>query len=271
MPNLPKQNASPSILGDVAPPFSGQTTHGAAPDFDTLYPQWKANPTPELNTQIVHTIQPIVDTAVSSYVGKSPSPTMRSRARLMALKALESYDPNKGNVKTHLLSQMQSLRRLAAKEQNIISIPEQVGLDFQRLSASENELRDSLSRDPTDDELADATGLSVKRIKKIRSFNQPISEGMTAMSSGDSDDNTNTEIASLLPNNNRETDAWLEFVYGDLSPTDKLIMDMTLGRNGRRKASTQEIAQRLRISPGAVSQRAAKIQSMIDQRYQNGF
>jgi DNA-directed RNA polymerase specialized sigma subunit len=189
----------------------------------------------------------------------------------MALKALDSYDPNKGNVKTHLLSQMQSLRRLAAKEQNIISIPEQVGLDFQRLAESENELRDSLSREPTDDEIADSTGLSVRRIRKIRTFHKPISEGMTAMISGDSEDDTNTDIASVLPNYNRQADAWLDFVHGDLSPTDKLIMDMTLGRNGRRRASTQEIAQKLRLTPGAISQRAAKIQNMIDQRYQNGF
>ena len=271
MNNQPKKPASPSILGDVAPPFSGQTTYGASPDFDTLYPQWKAAPTPQLNTQIVKTLQPIVDTAVSSYVGRSPSPTIRSRARLMALKALGSYNPDKGNGKTHLLSQMQSLRRLSAKEQNIISIPEQVGLDFQRLSGSENELRDSLSREPTDDEIADSTGLSVKRIRKIRAFHQPLSEGMTAMTTGNSEDDTNTEIASTLPNYNRHADAWMDFVYGDLSPTDKLIMDMTLGRNGRRKASTQEIAAKLRITPGAISQRAAKIQNMIDQRYKNGF
>jgi DNA-directed RNA polymerase specialized sigma subunit len=271
MPNPLKQNASPSILGDIAPPFSGQTTYGASPDFDTLYPQWKAKQTPELNTQIVHSLQPIVDTAVSSYVGKNPSPTMRSRARLMALKSLHTYDPARGNVKTHLLSQMQSLRRLNAKEQNIISIPEQVGLDFQRLSTSENELRDSLSREPTDDEIADATGLSVRRIKKIRGFHQPISEGMTAMISGNSEDDTNTEVASTLPNYTRHADAWLDFVHGDLSPTDQLIMDMTLGRNGRRRASTQEIAEKLRITPGAISQRAAKIQNMIDQRHQHGF
>lgn len=261
----------PSILGDVQPPFSGQTAYGASPDFDAVYPQWQKTPTPEMNTKILGTIQPIIDTAVSSYVGAGASPIMKNRAKLLALNALQSYDPNKGTVKTHLLSQMQRLRRLAAKEQNIVSIPEQVGLDFQRLSDIENELRDNLSRDPTDDEIADASGLSVRRIKKIRSFHQPIAEGMTAARSSMSEDAANTDIASTLPNYNKSTDAWLEFVYGDLAPTDKLIMDMTLGRNGRRRASTQEIARRLNITPGAVSQRAAKIQSMIDRRYTHNF
>jgi DNA-directed RNA polymerase specialized sigma subunit len=271
MPNYKKPTGSPSILGDIPGPFSTQTTHGAAASFDSLYPQWKKAPTAGLNTQIVQTLQPIIDTAVHSYAGQDASPTIRSRAKLMALQALGTYDPQRGNVKTHLLSQMQSLRRVAAKAKNIISIPEQVGLDYKMLNDSENEMRDALGRDPTNEELADVTGLSTRRIKKVRMFNQPVSEGMTAARSGDSDDNTNTEIASTLPNHTSHADAWLNFVYDDLSPTDRLIMDMSLGRNGRRKAATQDIAARLRITPGAVSQRAAKIQQMIDQRYKHNF
>lgn len=268
---MAKQKSINSILGDVAPPFSTQSRYGASKEFDDVFDTWRKSPTPEINTQLLGTVQPIIDTAVNSYAGQSASPTLKNKAKLMALKALNTYDPQKGNVKTHLLSQLQSLRRAAAQEQNIINIPEQVGLDFQRLAAAENEMRDSLSRDPTDDELADMTGLSTRRIKKIRAFNQPVAEGMTAMQAGDSEDNMNTDIASTLPNYTQHTDAWLDFVHGDLSPIDKLIMDMTLGRNGRRRASTQDIAQRLNITPGAVSQRAAKIQQMIDQRHLHNF
>lgn len=265
------QTGMSSILGDVQPPFSAQSRYGASQEFDSVFDDWRKNSSPEANTKLLGTVQPIIDTAVNSYAGQNASPTLKNKARLMALKALQSYDPQKGNVKTHLLSQLQSLRRAAAQEQNIIGIPEQVGLDFQRLSAAENELRDGLSRDPTDDELADMTGLSTKRIKKIRNFHQPVAEGMTAMQSGNSEDDTNTDIASTLPNYTKHTDAWLDFVYGDLTPTDKLIMDMTLGRNGRRRTSTQDIARRLNITPGAVSQRAAKIQQMIDQRHLHNF
>ena len=263
------QNYKPSgsILGDVAPPFS--KNEAAENDFNTQFGSWMANPTPESNDQILASVQPTIDTALSSYVGRTTSPTMRSKARLMALNALKTYDPQRGNVRTHLLSQMQGLRRLNAKEQNSISIPEQVGLDFQKLDSAENELRDKFNRDPSDDEVADYTGLSVKRIRKIRGFHQPLSEGMTA-AVADSE-NSPAEVASTLPGATSSADAWLGFVYDDLSPTDKLIMDMTLGRNGRRRASTQDIAKRLNITPGAVSQRAAKIQVMLDKRYDHNF
>lgn len=262
MPSQP----SMSILGGTPAPFSAP--EAAENTFNTQYQSWRGNQTPETNMKILQAVQPTIDTALSSYVGKSPSPIMRSRARLMALNALQTFDPSRGNVRTHLLSQMQGLRRLAAKEQNIISIPEQVGLDFQRLEQAENELRDKFNRDPSDDEVADFTGLSIKRLRKIRNFHQPIAEGMTATAT---DENSPPELASRLPGDNSSTDAWLDFVYGDLSPTDKLIMDMTLGRNGRRQTSTQEIARRLNITPGAVSQRAAKIQTMLDRRYTHNF
>lgn len=258
----------PSILDDVEPPFSSTKVTGVSDDFPTIYSTWQTAKTPENNTKILQALHPVIETAVSSYGGQA-SPNLASRAKLMALKALDTYDPKRGNVRTHLLSQLQGLRRFAAKEQNIIAIPEQVGLDFQHMQSAENELRDSLSRDPTDDELADATGLSVKRIRKIRTFHQPVATGSTVIETGE--DNMSGDIASTVPNQNRAADAWSEFVYGDLTPTDKLIMDMSLGRNGRRKASTQEIARRLNITPGAVSQRAAKIQAMLDKRYTHNF
>lgn len=266
-----KLKGMPSILGDVPAPFSQPPKPtGVGEDFEGVFGQWQKTRTPEVNTRLLSTLQPVIDTAVSSYAGANMSPTIRSRAKLMALKAMETYDPSKGNVRTHLLSQLQGLRRLSAQEQNIIPIPEQVGLDFQRLSESENELRDRLGRDPTDDELADHTSLSTRRIKKIRAFHQPIPESATIVENDD--EGQDGGVASTIPGAARGADAWMNFVYDDLSPTDKLIMDMSLGRNGKRHTSTQEIAKRLNITPGAVSQRAAKIQAMLDKRYtQGGF
>lgn len=257
----------PSILGDVPAPFSGTRPAGVGGDFDTVYTQWQQAKTPETNTALLKTIQPVIDTAVTSYAGNNANPTLRSRAKIMALKALDTYDPNRGNVRTHLLSQLQSLRRLSAQSQNIVSIPEQVGLDYGTLADAEAELYDELSRDPTDDELANKTGLSVRRIRKVRAFNQPISEGATQQVT---DESPPGDVASAVPGATSAEDAWFNFVYDDLSPTDKLVADMTLGRHGRRRASTQDIAQRLNITPGAVSQRAAKIQAMLDKRHTYG-
>lgn len=266
-----QQNNTTSILGDTPPPFSQPKQPGITGDFENTYAQWQANRTPETNTALLKNIQPIVDTAVSSYLGSNPPATLKNRARLLALQAMDKYDPAKGNVKNHLLTHLQRLRRLGAQSQNIIAIPEQVGLDFQKIQRVENDIRAELSRDPTDEELADKTGLSVRRIRKVRQFNQPVAEGMTARQSETATDGGNADIASTLPGQRDAHTAWLDFVYDDLGAVDRIIMDSLLGRNGRRKTSTQDLARRLNISPGAVSQRAAKIQEMIDQRYKHGF
>lgn len=259
--NNPK--GMPSILGDITPPFSQQKQTGVEDNFVDLHKQWQKNQTPEMNTKLLAAVRPTIDTALTSYAGATPSAAMKTKAKLMALKALQNFDPQKGNVRTHLLSQMQSLRRLAAQEQNIISIPEQVGLDYQKLTEAERALADRLSRDPTDEELADNTGLSVRRIGKIRAFHQPVAEGMT-VSENVEEQADGGDLASKIPGQTSAQDAWANFVYGDLSPTNKLVMDMLLGRNGRKKSSVQEIAARLNITPGAVSQRAAKIQEMLN-------
>lgn len=260
---------SPSILGDTPAPFSGQPRiTGVAPEFDQVFAEWTKNKTPATNTRLLNTVQPVVDTALSSYA-EAASPALKSRARLLALQSMESYDPAKGNVRTHLLTNLQRLRRLNAQHQNIIKVPEQVGLDFQKIDTAQEDLRDQLSRDPSDEELADYTGLSVRRIRKVRSFNKPVATGMTDQ---ETTDDIGGDIASSVPGReNDKTNAWLDFVYDDLTPTDKLIMDMTLGRHGRRRVSTQEIAKKLNISPGAVSQRAAKIQAMLDARFRHNF
>lgn len=260
MSQQPKQITS--ILGDTPAPFSQQRHTGVENDFVNTHKLWQQNQTPAMNTKLLSTIQPTIDTAVSSYVGQNPSPAIKTRAKLMALKAMQNFDPARGNVRTHLLSQMQSLRRLAAQEQNIIAVPEQVGLDYQHLSEAERELQDRLSRDPSDDEIADSTGLSVRRINKIRAFHKPVAEGSTIIEN--EDDYSDGGVASKIPGQTNAQDAWIDFVYGDLTPTNKLIMDMSLGRNGKRKASVQDIARKLNITPGAVSQRAAKIQAMLN-------
>lgn len=265
-----KTKSMPSILDDeqqeVDRPFSSKKQKGIPDNFDEIYTNWMKQRTPEYNTQILDAVQPIIDTAVQSYVGQNANQTIRTQAKLMALRALETYDPAKGNIRTHLLSQLQSLRRYAAKQQNIVDIPEQVGLDYQALQEASNELRDTLGRDPTDDELADHTGMSKRRIKKIRAFNQPVAEGATYNET--EENSSGGDTASNIPGYDAGAESWLDFVYDDLADTDKLIMDMMLGRNGRKKASVKDIAAALNISPSAVSQRTAKIQEMLDRRHE---
>jgi DNA-directed RNA polymerase specialized sigma subunit len=229
-------------------------------EFAEPFKAWKATPGPATNGAMLRAVQPVIDSGVKSYGGGSDSPLLASRARRMVLDALPSYDPTKGPLKVHLDNQLRGLRRIMTRQNQIINVPEQVQLDQHHLFESENRLRDMLGRDPTDLELADETGLSPKRLAYIRKANGGIPEGALDQVSDEGGDGISPAIV------NSDDEAWNQFVHSSLPPTDQLVMEWTLGLNGRKKLPSTLIAQKLGVTPAAVSQRKARIQSLLDQR-----
>lgn len=229
------------------------------PEYSEAFQQWQQDPSPASRGRLLTQLAPVMDTAVRAYGG---SPTLRSKAKLLTLTALQAYDPAKGSLRQHVLSRLRGLQRLSAREQQSISIPEQVILDRQHLRAAEAELEDRLGRPGSDTELADHTGLSRKRLGYIRQARPTINTGrLTNPQTGEAAD-----VAAKMQYHNPTEEAWESLVYEDLGPVDQLVLDYTLGRQGRPKLSGKAIAAKLGISPSAVSQRAAKIQGLLDER-----
>lgn len=260
---MPKfTNVPNSILDDTLPFASESKQNRLEPDFDEAYQGWQQEDNPQTRGALLRRAQPVIDKAVYTYAGKNASPAVRSQARMMALDAFKSYDPNKGSMKNHLLANLRRLQRTAAQGQQIISIPERVALDRRHLREAEEALRDNLGRDPSDAEIADHTGLSLKRIGHIRRAAAPVNTGSILDEQGEV-----FSPASRTPGDDRNDDAWTQMVYYDLDSTNQAIMDYTLGLHGAPQLENREIANRLGITPGAVSQRKAKIQAMLDERF----
>lgn len=229
--------------------------------MDTAFQAWKAQPSPESTGQLLRAVRPVLDTAVSTYASGGGG-AVRGQARLMAVRAFQSYDPAKGPLKTHLLSQLRGLQRYQQQQQQPIRIPERVLLDRNTLTASEQELRDELGRDPSDAEISRRTGLSARRLAKIRQVRPAVSAGQLTDDAGQP-----YSPASQLPGDTSLQDAWTEFIYGDLGPVDQAVMDYTLGLHGSPVLTNQQLAGRLNLSPGAISQRKAKIQRLLDEQF----
>lgn len=252
-------------MDNTLPFASGSSGMRLEQEFAAPYHAWKTKQEPATRGALLKAVQPVLDTAVHSYGGGSAgSPTLMSRARMMALKAMPTYDPARGSLRNHLLGQLQGLRRVGAKQQQIISIPEQVSLDRQHLVNAENDLRDALGRDPSDAEIADHTGLSLKRLAYVRTARPAIASSSI---NGGEDDNEDFTPASTVPGAHRVEDAWTDFVYQDMGTIDKAIMDYMLGLHGTPRLPLAQVAQRLGITASAVSQRAARIQKQLDERF----
>lgn len=243
-------------------PFAAGDQLQLEPDYADVYQAWKKNPVPETRHAMLKAIDPIIQSGIQAYGGPSSgSPTLYSQARRLALQSFDSYDPAKGGLRSHVLNNLRRLQRLGAQQAQIISLPERVAMDRRHLEETEGMLRDRLGRDPSDIELADHAGLSLKRLQYVRQARTPV-----AGSQIERDEHSDSP-ASMLPGYDPQQQAWEQLVYYDLDPTDQLIFDMVLGRNGRRPHTVAEIASKLRITPSAISQRTAKIQAKLDERF----
>ena len=232
------------------------------PEYQTPFGAWQANPNPDTTAGMLKAVEPVLNNAIRSYATDMiGSPTIKSRARRLAAGAFKSYDPKRGTLRSHLLSNLQRLRRLAVNERQIISMPEQVTRDQISLNNALRDMNEQLGRPPSDREIMDQTGLSAKRLGYIRQGIRPIAEG-TITQSGDEEGSGQYDPSALALT--RDYKPMLEFIYDDVDPTNQFIMERVFGMHGHKPTSPSQVAKRLRITPAAVSHRMAQIQQQID-------
>lgn len=260
--DLNNMNKDPFAYIDRTLPFASGGASAQVPEVDDAFKAWKASDTPQTRSALLSHVKPIISTALHSY-GGTGNPVMQGQAKLMALKAFKTFDPNRGNLKTHLLSQLQGLQRANAQSNQIISIPERVAMDRKHLAEAENQMQDELGRPASTMELANRTGMSLKRINYVRQGHVPVNTGSILDEEGDV-----YSPASQIPGSTPAEEGWHEMVYHDLGDIDKVIMERTLGLHGMKPIGTGELAAQLNLSPGAISQRKMKIQRMLDERFE---
>lgn len=198
----------------------------------------------------------MIRSAMQTYAGSGASPVVYGRARVLAAKAFKTYDPSyKTTMKSHLMTQLQPLTQFARQASAPFSVPDQARRQTLELATTEQDFAERYGRDPSDLELADKMGLSAARIRKLRQFALPV------IGSEQFGENANDPaISESSPLN-----AWMDYVYYDLDPVSRKIMEWKTGRFGAPKLPNAQIARRLRMTPSAVTQRLAKIQARIDE------
>lgn len=236
-------------------------------EFESVYSAWQQKPQPKQMSQMLDTVEPIITQGLSNYTGGlGRSPNMRSKAKKLAIDAIKSYSPEKGDIRTHLMSHLQRLRRLAAHERQLIRLPERVAVSQQALLQTEKDLEDELSRPPSDQEIADRMGMGLKRIASVRNAVRALPEAMVMQ--------PQEEGLAAEPGTvplTVGTDEWAEIVYLDLDPTSQFILERMYGLHGHNTMNMSQIAKKLKLSVPAISQRWNKIQKILDEREDYGY
>jgi DNA-directed RNA polymerase specialized sigma subunit len=229
-------------------------------ELSSLIKQWKQAPSPTTTQSVLQSIEPIVKKAIRMYAIGGHSPTLFSKARLYAMESLKDFDPDRANLETYLLNRLRVIMRWSGQEQQAIRVPETLLLERRKVTEFDEEYQSKHGRPPSDQEVADALGISLERLEKIRSIQPGMSEGQLPVAESGMKIMPETKIPEA--NKNKVSDAvW--YVYYDSDPRDQIILEHTYGLNGKPVLDKSAIAEKLKITPSAVTQRSAKLKEKI--------
>lgn len=225
--------------------------YGMSENYKEAYELYAQNPNNETLFGAVKSLDKTINYTLSS-LNSADNPVLRSKALVYTANAIKKYDPTAGAaLPTFVTSE---LRRLVRDQRNInapIKIPDRVMLDNYAISKAEKEFEEQRGREPDLLELADYSGISLRRIKKIKK-QMPATPTEEAFGesglSGEESDYSNEAM---------------NMVYHDSDHVDRKIMEFRMGYGSSKVIPTPEISSRLKISPSQITRRAQRLSMRI--------
>lgn len=230
-----------------------------APDAGSLspYEKWRLFKDSDSLYEVTKSLRPTIDSVVAS-LGGTGNPQIASKARVIAAKAIQSYDPSAGaTLPTWVSQQLRQLTRDIRKSNNLVHIPDGVQLDAYALYRAEREFEDEYGREPTVEELADISHLPVKRILDVRTKMRPIVT--------DAGTETDEGSSTLQVESSDYTQDALDYVYAESDRNDKKLLEYTVGYGGSPVLSNDQIMKKLRLTPVQLSRRKARLSLRINE------
>lgn len=219
-----------------------------------MYHAYRQQPNSQNTAALLKSVNPVIDEALRSYAStEATTATARARAKILTLEAVQRYDPDKAKLRTHLLSHLRGLRRQTERSTSGVYVPEQWRLDSQKVELAYSDAKDELGREPSDAELVERTGIPLVRIRRARAVPGVLASSQMegSMDASDPDE--------------KAWNRWVDGIYHDLDPIDQVILEHSIGMHGKEVLPATVLAQKINLSPGSVSQRKARIQTMLDQ------
>jgi DNA-directed RNA polymerase specialized sigma subunit len=220
-----------------------------------LWRTWKeGGEKPEHLTSLIHSMQPLVNQAVSRYAGRVPiqREVLHAEATRHLIKGLRGYEPEKAGLSTHLTNQLQSLHRFVVQHQNVARITEVRAGKIGKYERAITDLNETLGRPPTTIEIADKMQVSQKTVTRL---GLEIRKTTLASESGVED-----PFLDEVPRA-REV---LRLIKYELTPQELLVFERLTGEGGHMKTlSTGQIAKQLKWSDSKVSQTKNSIMAKI--------
>ncbi len=216
-----------------------------------LWKNWNKHNDVGSRDKLLVSLEPLLYKEVNKYSGSPlPRTTIETEARILALNAFKSYDPNKAQLNTHVTNHLKHLQRYVLTYQNVGKIPEHRGIAISKFQNIRDNMNESLGREPTSVELADALQWSTAEVERMQvELRRDLSIGAKK-----EDEDAGGFFDYTFSTTDPLKEA-IQFVYFDASKEDKKILEYTFGIGGTVITAPKEIAQKLNRTENFIKQR----------------
>lgn len=212
-----------------------------------LWNNWNTTKKSSDLSKLYKNINPLIHHNINPLKGAISDTVLMAEAKLNAMKAFKSFDPNKGiKLSTHVTNHLKKTNRIVYNNMELLKVPEQRRIKFKNYEATHTNLEEELGRPPSMDELSTSLGWSRSEVArhKSESWKELSASNPNVSDAGFHDDANNTIVS---------------YVYNDLTPKYQTIFEMTTGYGGKREIGNQDIMKKLKISQGQLSYAKTKI------------
>lgn len=224
--------------------------------------EWKASgKDPKKLRPLLKRFKPMIETRAKAYRGKVPIPpaAVDAEFKKQFVRALNTYQPEKGALGTWVYQYLEAAKRFIAKYQNPMRIPEEriylVG-DFYR---AHEYLDDLYGRPATPKELSDYVRYELGKPKATPKAMALLEKELRKSVPRSAFEEDPTVVA---PSRQKEV---LDLIWYELSPEEKLVYDHMRGTHGRQlETRPGKIAKMVGMSNSKVSRLRASIAEKID-------
>jgi RNA polymerase primary sigma factor len=184
-----------------------------------------------------------------------------SEGNMGLMKAVERFDPSKGGkLSTYAAWWIkQSIKRALANQSKTIRLPVHMVDKIAKLRRTAMQMQESLGREPTNEELAEALGLPVKKVAHLKT----VSVRPTSLDAPVGEDDS-TELGELVCDENEPTPFEnlrgkttlqdIGALVSNLDPRETEILRLRFGLDGELPKTLEEVGQALHVTRERVRQ-----------------
>lgn len=226
-----------------------------------LWTRYKTGGDMDAKRELIASLKPIVNSQVSKFKTSGlPVSAIRLEGINLTSQAIDTYDPSRAQLNTHVINNLKKLSRFVTNYQNVGHIPEPRALLIGKYNACFENLKEELGREPTVIELSDAMHLPLVEIERLQlELRKDLS---IEYSSGESDEAEGFYVFTRDADESKKENA-IQFVYFEADPIDKKILEYTFGLNGTQKLSFGAITKKLKINDAELKRRKKDLATQI--------